>query len=120
MIKRPLSITIIGWLFIAAGAVGLCYHAAEFKLGVPFQYDVLWVCLVRGIAIISGIFLLRGRNWARWLLLAWIGYHVVLSAFHSLSELITHAVLLAVVLFFLCRPHAARYFRCMTARQRER
>ena len=31
MSKRPLSITIIGWLFIATGVVGIAYHATELK-----------------------------------------------------------------------------------------
>src|SRR5436190_5188208 len=98
MSKRPLSITIIGWLFIATGVVGIAYHATELKADRPFQYDVIWVCLVRLLAILCGVFLLRGSNWARWLLLVWIAYHVILSAFHSLSELIIHSLLFAVVI----------------------
>ncbi|HMJ65253.1 MAG TPA: hypothetical protein VK615_07865, partial [Candidatus Binatia bacterium] len=85
MNKRPLSVTIIGILFLVAGIVGLAYHVQEFKTHGPFQYDVLWVCLVRLLAIICAVFMLRGANWARWLLLVWIAYHLVLSAFHSLS-----------------------------------
>jgi hypothetical protein len=110
MKKRPRSITIISWLFVAAGAIGLAYHATEFKADGPFQYDVVWVCLVRVVAILSGVFMLRGRNWARWLLLAWIGYHVILSAFHTLSELFWHSLLLAVVAYFLLRREASAYF----------
>jgi hypothetical protein len=111
MRKRPLSVTIISWLFIAAGSVGLAYHATEFKAGAPFQFDVLWVCLVRLLAILAGAFMLRGRNWARWLLLVWMAYHVVLSAGHTLSELLIHSLLLAVIAFFLLRPRTAPYFR---------
>ena len=111
MSKRPLSITIIGWLFIATGVVGIAYHATELKADRPFQYDVIWVCLVRLVAILCGVFLLRGSNWARWLLLVWIAYHVILSAFHSLSELIIHSLLFAVVIYFLFRPQASAYFR---------
>ena len=36
------------------------------------------------LAIVCGVFLLRGHNWARWLALAWIAFHVVLSAFHAI------------------------------------
>ena len=111
MRKRPLSVTIIGWLFVAAGAVGLVYHATEFKPAAPFEDDVLWICLVRLFAIVAGGFLLRGSNWARWLLLVWIAYHVVLSAFHSLSQVIAHSLLLAVIAYFLLRPRASAYFR---------
>ena len=65
MNKRPLSITVISWLFVAAGVIGLAYHATEFKADRPFQYDVVWVCLVRLLAILCGVFMLRGSNWAR-------------------------------------------------------
>ena len=111
MKKRPLSITIISWLFVGAGIIGLAYHATEFKADRPFQYDVLWVCLVRFVAILCGVFILRGSNWARWLLLVWIAFHVVLSAFHSLTELAVHSLLLAVIGYFLFRPQASAYFR---------
>jgi len=111
MSKRPLSITIIGWLFIATGVVGIAYHATELKADRPFQYDVVWVCLVRLVAILCGVFLLRGSNWARWLLLVWIAYHVILSAFHVRSELIIHSLLFAVVAYFLLRQQASVYFR---------
>ena len=115
MKKRPLSVMIIGWLFVAAGTVGLAYHANEFKASVPFQYDVVWVCLVRLIAIVCGVFMLRGRNWARWLLLVWVAYHVMLSAFHSLSGFVIHSLLFAVVAYFLFRPQASAYFRRASA-----
>jgi hypothetical protein len=69
MRNAPLSITIIGCLFVVAGAVGLVYHATEFKAGGPLQYDAVWVCLLRLVAIICGAFMLRGNNLARSLLL---------------------------------------------------
>jgi len=109
--KRPLSVTSIGWLFILAGTVGLVYHGAEFKRGGAFQYELVLVCLIRLFAIVCGLFILRGRNWARWGLLVWIAYHVVLSAFHTLSELIMHSLLFVIVAWFLLRPRAAAYFR---------
>ena len=109
--KRPLSVTIIGWLFIAAGTVGLLYHARELKMGSPFDNDAVWVCVVRLLAIIGGVFVLRSHNWARWLLLLWMVYHVVLSAYHSLSQVITHALLLALIAYFLLRRQASAYFR---------
>ena len=109
MKRRPLSVTIIACLFIAAGVVGLAYHAGDFRTRPPLEYA--FVCFVRLLAIIGGVFILRGRNWARWLLLAWIAYHVVLSAFHELSGLVVHAVLLVVVAYFLFRPRASAYFR---------
>jgi hypothetical protein len=63
------------------------------------------------LAILGGAFVLRGKNWARWLVLAWIAYHVVLSAFHHFFELAVHAALLAVFAYILFRPRASAYFQ---------
>src|SRR2546429_32383 len=91
MNKRPHSVTVISGIFLIAGVIGLAYHATEFETQGAFQYDLVWVCLVRLLAIICAMFMLRARNWARWLLVIWIAYHVVLSAFHSPSALIIHS-----------------------------
>ena len=115
MNKRPLSVTLIGWLFLVAGVVGLVYHATEFTRLAPFQINVLWVSLVRVLAVVGAIFLLRGHDWARWLLLAWLAFHVVVSALHSVSEAVFHALLLAVIAYFLFRRPASAYFRAARA-----
>jgi hypothetical protein len=111
MRKRPLSITLISGMFLVAGVIGLAYHATEFKAESTFQHEQVWIFLVRILAIICAVFMLRAANWARWLLLVWIAYHVFLSAFHSPSQLIIHALLLVVVAYFLFRRPASLYFR---------
>ena len=55
--------------------------------------------------------MLRGCNWARWLLAAWMAYHVVLSAFHSVTELALHTLLFGAIGYFLFRPQSSAYFR---------
>src|SRR4051812_27575086 len=100
MIKRPLSITFFGCLFIVVGTVGLIYHlTTEFKPRLPFPRDLFWISLVRILAIVGGVFLPRGHDWARWLLLAWMAFHVIISFHHPLPELIMHAVLFAILLY---------------------
>ena len=111
MNKRPLSVTAIGCLFIAAGVIGFAYHVTELKIQRPFEYGMLGILLIRLLALFGGVFLLRGHNWARWLLLIWIASHVILSAFHGLSEMVAHAVLFAIVVYVLFRPRASVYFR---------
>ncbi len=111
MSKRPHSITAIGWLFIAVGVVGSVYHATDFSFQHPFDDDGLWVILVRLLAILFGVFLLRGRNWARWAIVLWLGYHVVLSIGHDTSELIVHGLLLAAIGSLLYSPKANAYVR---------
>lgn len=113
--QRPHSVTVISGLFLLTGVVGLAYHITEFKTQGPFQYELVWVCLVRLLAIVCGWFMLRAGNWARWLSVTWMAYHVVLSAFHSLSAVIIHSLLLGVMAYFLFRRSASVYFRGLRA-----
>jgi hypothetical protein len=108
MNKRPLSVTIIGCVYIVMGTIGFVYHFIEFKAQHP---DIIWIELLRLIAIVCGVYMLRGHNWARWLALGWIAYHVILSAFHTLSELAIHSLVCAILAYSLFRPAATRYFR---------
>ena len=109
--KRPLAVTIIACVYIAVGTIGFVYHFTEFRARDAFQYDAVWIELVRLLAIIAGAFMLRGHNWARWLALAWIAFHVIIGALHSLPQFAIHCLFCAVIAFFLFRPDAARYFR---------
>jgi hypothetical protein len=111
MNKRPLSVTLVSLLLAAAGAVGLVYHFAELNMRHPFQNDAIWVGVIRLLAIVGGVYMLRGKNWARWLAMVWIGFHVVVSGFHSLLEFAIHGLLFAVFAYVLFRPPATQYFR---------
>lgn len=111
MNKGPVSVTILGWVYILVGVAGGVSHLAGFKSGGAFPYDLLWAELTEAVAIVCGVFLLRGQNWARWLAVAWIGFHVALSAFHAIPELAVHCVFCAVIVWVLFRREAARYFR---------
>jgi hypothetical protein len=109
MNKRPLSVTVVGWLFIVTGVVGLVYHAGEIKTLRPLEYAL--VCLVRLLAIFGGAFLLRGRNRARWLVVAWLAFHVALSVLHTPAELAMHAALLVLIAWLLFRPKSSAWFK---------
>src|SRR5262245_27269570 len=109
MKKRPLSVTIIGWLFIVVGAIGFVYHASELS-SLHFSFEIIWVCLLRLIAIVAGASLLRGHSWARWVLLIWMANHAVLGIFHSWSDVLTHSLILLVIAYFLLRPQVSPYF----------
>jgi len=111
MINRPLSISIISWFYIAAGITGIAYHSTEFNIHDPFAGELLLSLFVRLLAIIGGAFTLRGANWARWLLLVWIVYHVYLSFFHTFSGGTMHSVLLVITIYVLFRPKVSEYFR---------
>lgn len=109
--RRPIPVTILGCLFIVAGVVGLAYHLSER----PLNRWVALIAFIRVLAVVGGVFLLKGRNWARWLMIAWVAFHVGVSAFHSLSDSVAHAVLLVVVAYFLLTPPDSRYFQTQTS-----
>jgi hypothetical protein len=106
--KRPISVTILACVYLAVGAIGFAYHFREL---LSLQQDIVWAELTEFLAIVSGAFMLRGHNWARWLALAWIVFHVILSLFDSFHGLAAHALFCLVIAWILFRPEAARYFR---------
>ncbi len=109
--RRPLSVTILGCVYLAVGIIGFVAHFTEFQARNAFQYDAVWIELTEFLAILCGAFLLRGHNWARWLALAWMAFHVILSAFNAIPEFAIHCLFCAVIAWILFRPEAARYFR---------
>ena len=111
MNNRPRSVTIISWIFGVAGSVGLSYHLSEFTGRHPIDYELVGICFIRLLAIVAAVFMLRGCNWARWLLVLWMAYHIILSAFHSPLELVIHTLLFGGFAYFLFRPKVSAYFR---------
>jgi hypothetical protein len=109
MKRRPISVTIVSYLLIAVGAIGFVYHLAELKSSRPSEY--VWVLGLRLLAVVAGVSMLRGKDWARWLSIAWIAFHVVLSFFHSMGQEAVHAVVLVVFAVVLFQPAANQFFR---------
>lgn len=107
-IKQPLAVTILAGLYIFVGAIGLAGHFNQLLVS---PLDGIYVELTEFLALLGGVFMLRGQNWARWLALAWMAFHVILSAFHAFHEFAIHAVFFAVIAWFLLSPSSTRYFR---------
>ena len=63
--KRPISITILSWLYIVVGALSTAAHYAEFWTHRPVLNEVVWITVLGAAAIVAGVFMLRGKNWAR-------------------------------------------------------
>ena len=109
--KRPLAVTILGCVYIVTGAVSVAHHFSDLYERDVLQSFGVWAELVALIAIVCGAFLLRGHNWARWLAVAWMAFHVIVSAFHTLSQFAIHLLFCLVIAWILFRPDAAQYFR---------
>lgn len=111
--RRPTaSVLLVGVLFIALGAVDVYqgitpYFAAARR--PRLASDDMLVLAIGLAALVGGIFLLRGRNWARWLLVAWMALHVVLSAGQP-GPLAAHLVIFGLITLLLFRPSTAAHF----------
>lgn len=105
--KRPFEVTFTGWLFIAIGV-----FATAFQLwhGTLDRWMVV-IVLEEFVAIVAGIFLLRGARWARWLILAWVAGHAVALAFVSVSSALPHVALVVVFGYVLFGPPTSGYYR---------
>ncbi|MCM3874505.1 MAG: hypothetical protein ND895_27755 [Pyrinomonadaceae bacterium] len=120
MNKRPHSITVISWIFIVFGGIGflaslLPYLDADSAQRLAYFKAHWMVHLARIAGFIAGVFMLYGFNWARWLLVVWIVFHLILSVLHSPLQVLMHGLIFAVVLYFIFRPPASSYFRGATA-----
>lgn len=115
MKERPLSIAIISWLFIIFGSIALVSALLPIVGAAPAQilaeFKMHWmVHLSRLASVVSGLFMLRGHNWARWLLVVWMAFHIVIGALHGLAPLLIHVAIFSVILFFLFRRPASAFF----------
>ena len=115
MEQRPRSITIMSWLFIIFGSIALLSGLLPFgEITVAQRITELkghWmVHLSRILQIVAGVFMLRGHNWARWLLALWIAFHIVISALHSTFQLVLHVFIFSIILYFVFRRDSSTYF----------
>jgi hypothetical protein len=101
-------------VFITVACVSLVAGAWRFASDDAGRNGLLDLCLVAAsalLAVAGGVFVLRGRAWARWICAAWLAFHVVLGIVHSGARLAVHAALFVVISILLFRPAAGAYFR---------
>jgi hypothetical protein len=112
-------VTVVGWLLVATGVIGLGFHLARIKPQRPFPSDIFWIALVSLAAIVGGVATLKGCNWGRWLALAWIGFHVILSFLHSWQQVAVHALIFALFAYALFYREATAYLRARASHTNE-
>src|SRR5262245_40052626 len=89
MKERPQIVTVIAWILIFKGAL-FCLgrlslignpflHEAMQKARLPIAMQYFESFLGYAVAIVAGVYLLRGENWGRWLYIYWTGLSFVLS-----------------------------------------
>jgi hypothetical protein len=105
--KRPFEVTFTGWLFIAVGVLATAFQLWHGKL----DRWMIVIVLEEFVALVAGIFLLRGARWARWLILAWVAGHALALAFVSLSTALPHVALVVVFGYVLLGPPTSGYYQ---------
>lgn len=126
MPARPMSITVVAWILIVFGVLGLLgmlmtlglsgsplMQASFARSHVPLSVTLSVGTFNSLVGLVCGIALLYRQNWARYLytVVAVIGlaYSVITSPY-SLWLLVPSLIFTLVIVYFLFRPVAGRYF----------
>lgn len=106
---RPLAITALSWIYIVVGAAGLVVHGRTAIRS--WHAEDPWILLTELLAVVAGVFMLRGANWGRWLAFLWMAFHVVVAWLNGPSQALFHAIIFAGIAVLLFRAEARAYFR---------
>ena len=104
--RRPLPVWILSGLYIAVGTIAFAYYFPDL---MAHRKDSLWIELTELLAIVSGTFMWRGYNWARWLAIVWMAFHVAIS-FPMYRQMAIHLAIFAGITWALFHSDARRYF----------
>jgi hypothetical protein len=110
------SIVVVGVIFLLLGALDIWRGVAPLYASAPRWHmatDDVEVLIIGIAAIVGGIYVLRGANWARWLLAAWMALHVAISIGHP-SALLAHTAIFGFIVYLLFRPAASAHFATTT------
>jgi uncharacterized membrane protein HdeD (DUF308 family) len=102
--KRPIAVIVIACLYIVVGAAGLIAHFRDLH-----QPETKWILLVEFLALLAGIFILLRHNWARWLAVAWMAFHVAIS-YPVARQIAVHSLFLIAITWLLFRSDARAWF----------
>ncbi|HTU34758.1 MAG TPA: hypothetical protein VMF66_13235 [Candidatus Acidoferrum sp.] len=110
--KLPVSVLIVACVFVLVGAIGFVYHLPDLRTHAS---EAVWIEATELLAFVAGMFILWGHNWARWLAVAWMAFHVVIS-FPVFREFLVHLLFLVVIAWILFRPGVGGYFAAASRR----
>lgn len=112
MRKTNPSIVGVGVVFLALGVLDVWRGVAPLfgaDAKARLAGDDMLVLAIGVAALIGGTFVLRGQNWARWLLAAWMALHVAISVGKPFA-FVAHLVIFGFIAFLLFRPPASAHF----------
>ena len=106
--ERPIAVITVAVVYLLIGVGGFIRHFPDLASG---HSDAIAIEITEAAAVVCGVFLLRRRNWARWLALWWVIFHVMLSLLHPLLELSIHLALCLGIAWALFRPGSDAWFK---------
>ena len=109
--KRPIGVVVVSALLVLAGVVGLVADCMNSQSLSADHYAAVWIALVNVVWIVAAVFVFRGRDWARWLAIAWMAFHVAISLWNSRQQIVVHGVIFALMALILLRRDASDFFR---------
>ncbi|AIO65646.1 hypothetical protein [Burkholderia oklahomensis] len=121
--KRPLSLTVLGWFVIVSNVIGLI--SLPFSLRdptslavlrhspLPLEATVALAVTSETLHLVAGGAILKGRIWGRnlYAIVALVGFAISAFTTPFKGMLIVVAALIALFLIILYRPAATAYFR---------
>ena len=109
MKQRPFAVTVLSWLFVAIGAVALGMDV-RFALAHGGGINEALIFPVHALAIVAGAFMLLGADWARWLAVLWMAFHVGVTVLNAWRGFAFHAIIFAGITYLLFRADARAWF----------
>jgi len=103
--RVPISVIVVAALYLSVGIGTFIFHFKDLR--AP---GGIWIEATEFLAIVCGLFLLGAHNWARWLAIAWMTFHVLLSL-GDMRQLAVHSAFLVFIAWALFRADANRFFR---------
>ncbi len=124
MTKRPTSISVISWILIVIRALTMITTTLMIATDNPMVRDMVdqspiptplyYILSYLGslIIVLSGVAMLKGKNWARILYVIWSVIDLVIGFATSpmKAAIIPSFVGFLVITFFLFRPKATAFF----------
>jgi hypothetical protein len=124
MVSRPMSVSVVAWILLAFGALGAMGVAlmlvprsaavTESMATSPIPIPIQYAMSIAGTAmeLVSGYFILRGKNWARVLYVVWSATGFLISFLTSpvTIMLVPSVAIFLAITFFLFRPAANAFF----------
>ena len=105
--RRPVAVLLVSCLYMTVGSIGFLVDLPKL---IALQQDWLWIGLTELLAVFAGVFMFRGRNWARWLALVWMAFHVAIS-FPVIRQVVIHSIIFALIAWVLFHPDTRRFFK---------